>query len=81
MKQLGLNRPLNDDLIETLEEIETARNDLLLGEDIYNQPATKTKSKAPSYQNITTEDIDRIVNKEKEKQEVEESQKKSEEEV
>ncbi|UZO28440.1 uncharacterized protein OCT59_021962 [Rhizophagus irregularis] len=62
MKQLGLNRPLNDDLIETLEEIETARNDLLLGEDIYNQPATKTKSKAPSYQNITTEDIDRIVN-------------------
>ncbi|POG53545.1 hypothetical protein GLOIN_2v1886689 [Rhizophagus irregularis DAOM 181602=DAOM 197198] len=62
MKQLGLNRPLNDDLIETLEEIETARNDLLLGEDIYNQPATKTKSKAPSHQNITTEDIDRIVN-------------------
>ncbi|CAG8730758.1 1943_t:CDS:2, partial [Rhizophagus irregularis] len=62
MKRLGLNRPLNDDLIETLEEIETARNDLLLGEDIYNQPATKTKSKAPSHQNITTEDIDRIVN-------------------
>ncbi|GES88473.1 hypothetical protein GLOIN_2v1886689 [Rhizophagus clarus] len=62
MKRLGLNRPLDDDLIETLEEIETARNNLLLGEDIYNQPTTKTKPKAPSHQNITTEDIDRIVN-------------------
>ncbi|CAI2194278.1 18084_t:CDS:1, partial [Funneliformis geosporum] len=62
MKRLGLNRPLNDELIETLEKIETERNNLLLGEDIYNQPATKTKPKAPSYQNITTEDIDRIVN-------------------
>ncbi|GBB89187.1 hypothetical protein RclHR1_15880008 [Rhizophagus clarus] len=62
MKRLGLNRPLNDELIETLEEIETERNNLLLGEDIYNQPATKTKPKAPSHQNITTEDIDRIEN-------------------
>ncbi|GES76978.1 hypothetical protein GLOIN_2v1886689 [Rhizophagus clarus] len=62
MKRLGLNRPLDDDLIEILEEIETARNNLLLGEDIYNQPATKTKPKVPSHQNITTEDIDRIVN-------------------
>ncbi|RIA93596.1 hypothetical protein C1645_819234, partial [Glomus cerebriforme] len=35
-------------------------NNLLLGEGIYNQPATKTK--APSHQNITTEDVDRIVN-------------------
>ncbi|PKY57254.1 hypothetical protein RhiirA4_509408 [Rhizophagus irregularis] len=62
MKRLGLNRPLNDELIETLEEIETERNNLLLGEDIYNQPITKTKLKAPAHQNITTEDIDRIVN-------------------
>ncbi|CAI2186889.1 5172_t:CDS:2, partial [Funneliformis geosporum] len=62
MKRLGLNRPLNDELIETLEEIETERNNLLLGEDIYNQPATKTKPKASSHQGITTEDVDRIVN-------------------
>ncbi|GBC12503.2 hypothetical protein GLOIN_2v1886689 [Rhizophagus irregularis DAOM 181602=DAOM 197198] len=62
MKRLGLNRPLNDKLIETLEEIETERNNLLLGEDIYNQPIIKTKPKAPAHQNITTEDIDRIVN-------------------
>ncbi|UZO09270.1 uncharacterized protein OCT59_029504 [Rhizophagus irregularis] len=62
MKRLGLNRPLNDELIETLEEIETERNNLLLGEDIYNQPIIKTKPKAPAHQNITTEDIDRIVN-------------------
>ena len=53
MKRLGLNRPLNDELIETLEEIETERNNLLLGEDIYNQPATKTKLKASSHQSIT----------------------------
>ena len=62
MKRLGLNRPLNDELIETLEGIETERNSLLLGEDIYNQPSTKTKPKAPSHQGITTEDVDRIVN-------------------
>ncbi|GES87693.1 hypothetical protein GLOIN_2v1484023 [Rhizophagus clarus] len=30
LKRLGLNRPLNDELIETLEEIETARNNLFL---------------------------------------------------
>ncbi|GBB99223.1 hypothetical protein RclHR1_34540001 [Rhizophagus clarus] len=62
MKRLGLNRPLNDELIETLEEIETERNNLLLGEDIYNQPATKSKPKTSSHQGITTEDVDRIVN-------------------
>ncbi|GES95095.1 hypothetical protein GLOIN_2v1886689 [Rhizophagus clarus] len=62
MKRLGLNRPLNDELIETLEEIETERNNLLLGEDIYNQPVSKTKLKVPSHQSITTEDVDRIVN-------------------
>src|SRR6266542_577061 len=38
------------------------RNNLLLGEDIYNQPATKIKPKASSHQSITTEDVDRIVN-------------------
>jgi hypothetical protein len=62
MKRLGLNRPLNDELIETLEEIETERNNLLLGEDIYIQPAIKAKPKAPSHQSITTEDVDRIIN-------------------
>ncbi|GES96817.1 hypothetical protein GLOIN_2v1886689 [Rhizophagus clarus] len=62
MKRLGLNRPLNDELIETLEEIETERNNLLLGEDIYNQPVSKTKLKVPSYQSIITEDVDRIEN-------------------
>ncbi|CAB5344493.1 unnamed protein product [Rhizophagus irregularis] len=62
MKRLGFDRPLNDELIETLEEIETERNNLLLGEDIYNQPATKTNPKASSHQGITTEDVDRIVN-------------------
>jgi len=62
MKRLGLNRPLNDKLIETLKEIETEKNNLLLGEDIYNQPATKTKLKASSHQGITIEDVDRIVN-------------------
>ncbi|GET54837.1 hypothetical protein GLOIN_2v1774625 [Rhizophagus irregularis DAOM 181602=DAOM 197198] len=54
--------PLNDKLIETLEEIEIKRNNLLLGKDIYNQPTTKIKPKILSHQNITTEDIDRIVN-------------------
>ena len=49
MKWLGLNKPLNDKLIKTLEEIETERNNLLLSEDIYNQLATKTKLKASSH--------------------------------
>ncbi|CAB5348779.1 unnamed protein product [Rhizophagus irregularis] len=62
MKRLDFNRPLNDELIETLKEIETERNNLLLCEDIYNQPATKTKPKASSHQGITKEDVDRIVN-------------------
>ncbi|UZO26102.1 uncharacterized protein OCT59_018350 [Rhizophagus irregularis] len=57
-----VQRPLNDKLIETLEEIEIKRNNLLLGKDIYNQPTTKIKPKILSHQNITTEDIDRIVN-------------------
>ncbi|CAI2181358.1 9621_t:CDS:2 [Funneliformis geosporum] len=57
-----LTGPLNDELIETLEEIEMERNNLLLGENIYNQPATKTKPKASSYRGITTEDVDRIEN-------------------
>ncbi|RGB31648.1 hypothetical protein C1646_763852 [Rhizophagus diaphanus] len=62
MKRLGLNRPLNYELIETLEEIEIERNNLLLGEDIYNQPAIKTKPKTSSHQDISTEDVDSIVN-------------------
>ncbi|CAB5149869.1 hypothetical protein RhiirA5_378974 [Rhizophagus irregularis] len=65
MKRLGLNRPLNDELIETLEQIEVKKNDMLLGEDIYNQPATKIKPKessSPASRGIITEDVDRIVN-------------------
>ncbi|GBC36223.2 hypothetical protein GLOIN_2v1886689 [Rhizophagus irregularis DAOM 181602=DAOM 197198] len=81
MKRLGLNRPLNDELIETLEEIETERNNLLLGEDIYNQPITKTKLKAPAHQNITTEDIDRIVNSKKKVKKGSESKKLSSKEM
>ncbi|CAG8577829.1 15045_t:CDS:2, partial [Dentiscutata heterogama] len=42
--------------------IKIEKNNMLLGEDIYNQPATKTKPKAPFYQGITTEDVDRIEN-------------------
>ncbi|CAG8557429.1 14528_t:CDS:2, partial [Dentiscutata heterogama] len=57
-----LNKPLNNDLIETLKQIEIEKNDMLLGKDIYNQPATKTKPKAPFHQGITTEDVDRIKN-------------------
>jgi hypothetical protein len=49
MKRLGLNRPLNDELIETLEKIETERNNMLLGKDIYNQPTAKTKPKTSSH--------------------------------
>ncbi|CAB5186437.1 unnamed protein product [Rhizophagus irregularis] len=62
MKRLGLNRPLNDELIENLEQIEVDKNDMLLGEDIYNQPATKIKPKESPSRGITTEDVDRIVN-------------------
>ncbi|CAG8500773.1 10871_t:CDS:2 [Dentiscutata heterogama] len=62
LKRLGLNRPLNDDLIETLKQIKIEKNDILLGEDIYNQPATKTKPKTPFHQSITTEDVNRIEN-------------------
>ncbi|CAG8692135.1 15467_t:CDS:2, partial [Funneliformis mosseae] len=62
IKRLGLNKPLNDELIETLEEIKMERNNLLLDEDIYNQLATKLKPKTLSYQNITTENIDKIKN-------------------
>ncbi|CAB4420027.1 unnamed protein product [Rhizophagus irregularis] len=38
---------------------------MFLGEDIYNQPATKIKlkeSSSPASRGITTEDVDRIVN-------------------
>ena len=49
-------------MIKTLKQIEIEKNDMLLDENIYNQLATKTKLKVSSYQDITTEDIDRIVN-------------------
>ena len=49
-------------MIKTLKQIEIEKNNMLLGENIYNQLATKTKLKVSSYQDITTEDIDRIVN-------------------
>ncbi|CAG8824696.1 1524_t:CDS:2, partial [Dentiscutata erythropus] len=42
--------------------IEIEKNDMLLGKDIYNQSATKTKPKVPFHQGIITEDVDRIVN-------------------
>ncbi len=35
---------------------------MFLDKDIYNQSAIKTKLKAFSYQNITIENVDRIVN-------------------
>src|SRR5581483_4995334 len=53
IKRLGLNRPLNDELIESLEAIETEKNKMLLS-DI----STPVQAKAPS---ITTADIERIV--------------------
>ncbi|CAG8619721.1 11935_t:CDS:2 [Funneliformis mosseae] len=33
-----------------------------MGEDIYNQPVSKTKSKVLSHQSITIENVNRIVN-------------------
>ncbi|GES82771.1 hypothetical protein GLOIN_2v1886689 [Rhizophagus clarus] len=57
-----LDKPLNTDLIETLEEIETKKNNMLLGKDIYSQLATKTKPKTFFHQSIITEDVDRIKN-------------------
>src|SRR5581483_11110391 len=53
IKRLGLNKPLNDELIESLEAIETEKNEMLLS-DI----STPVQAKAPS---ITTADIERIV--------------------
>ena len=53
IKRLGLNRPLNDELIESLEAIETEKNEMLLSDISAPVPA-----KAPS---ITTADIERIV--------------------
>src|SRR5581483_3384280 len=53
IKRLGLNKPLNNDLIESLEAIETEKNEMLLS-DI----STPVQAKAPS---ITTADIERIV--------------------
>jgi hypothetical protein len=36
IKRLGLNKPLNNELIDTLEEIEKKKNEILLSENIYN---------------------------------------------
>ena len=38
VKCLGLNRALNNDLIKNLKEIEKEKSEILLGENIYNQP-------------------------------------------
>ena len=59
IKRLGLNRVLDNDLIEALEEIEKEKNEMLLSQNIYNQP---TVQKAPVNQGITTADIEKIIN-------------------
>jgi hypothetical protein len=59
VKRLGLNRPLNNDLIENLEEIEKEKSEMLLGENIYNQPIAQ---KALINQGITTADVEKIIN-------------------
>jgi len=68
IKRLGLNRPLNYDLIEALEQIETEKNEMLLDDyepvstSTSKQSKKKVSDKAPETSNITTADIDRIVN-------------------
>src|SRR5436853_38747 len=57
IKRLGLNRPLNDELIESLEAIETEKNEMLLS-DISAPAKAPALAKEPS---ITTADIERIV--------------------
>jgi hypothetical protein len=59
IKRLGLNRPLNNELINTLEEIEKEKNEILLGKNIYNPSIVQ---KAPVNQGITTADIEKIIN-------------------
>jgi hypothetical protein len=59
IKRLGLNRPLNNELIDTLEEIEKEKNEILLGENIYNPSIVQ---KALVNQGITTADIEKIIN-------------------
>ncbi|CAG8762464.1 25669_t:CDS:2, partial [Dentiscutata erythropus] len=70
LKRLGLNRPLNDDLIETLEQIEIEKNDMLL-EDVDRivnskiqalQQSTLNQSPASSsgQKNITKADLQAI---------------------
>jgi len=59
IKRLGLNRVLDNDLIESLEEIEKEKNEMLLSQNIYNQP---TVQKGLVNQGITTADIEKIIN-------------------
>ncbi|CAG8743869.1 9790_t:CDS:2, partial [Funneliformis caledonium] len=59
VKRLGLNRALNNNLIENLEEIEKEKSEMLLGENIYNQLIAQ---KASINQGITTADVEKIIN-------------------
>ncbi|CAG8453532.1 2273_t:CDS:2 [Funneliformis caledonium] len=59
VKRLGLNKALNNDLIENLEEIEKEKSEMLLGENIYNQPIAQ---KALINQGIITADVEKIIN-------------------
>ena len=52
LKRIGINKPLNTELIDTLEQIETEKIDMLLD----------TSGKPPANQGITSADIERIVN-------------------
>jgi hypothetical protein len=59
LKRLGLNKPLDNDLIESLEQIESEKNEMLLDEPVLAKPIAPKVSES---QGITTADIDRIVN-------------------
>src|SRR5438034_139023 len=52
LKRIGINKPLNTELIDTLEQIEIEKIDMLLD----------TSGKPPANQGITSADIERIVN-------------------
>ncbi|RGB32868.1 hypothetical protein C1646_762394 [Rhizophagus diaphanus] len=52
---IGLERPLNEDLIETMEQIEKEKDNILYGGNAFNLPVQKK-------QEITSEDIEKIVN-------------------
>ncbi|CAG8696236.1 16180_t:CDS:2, partial [Funneliformis caledonium] len=59
VKHLRLNKALNNDLIENLEEIEKEKSEMLLGENIYNQSIAQ---KVLINQGITTADVEKIIN-------------------